>query len=244
MAHSIAVNINEEYTMRNLLITLCLPLGFGCSQIMNTPSTDPAVEQSNQGAQLATSQRKVSARVNHDNMFQSGLAQQTNYTKSTPPMHKNINHYVRGIMQEMVENLQYVNDKTPLAVSSFVFLDDDYSNGSLLGNQIAESFMHELHNFGVPVIDFKTTDYVRVTQTGDFVFSRDYLELDPEQNFQYVLAGTLVSHQGGVLVNARIVGLTSKAVVGSAQGFLPQSVIDALNGNYRTDGIMLKQASE
>ena len=35
-----------------------------------------------------------------------------------------------------------------------------------------------------------------------------------------------------------------EAVVGSAQGFLPQSVIDALNGNYRTDGIMLKQASE
>ncbi len=63
----------------------------------------------------------------------------------------------------MVENLQYVSEQTPLAVSSFIFLDEDYNDGSLLGNQIAESFMHELHSFGVPVIDFKTTDYMRVT---------------------------------------------------------------------------------
>jgi len=172
------------------------------------------------------------------------LVQQNNYTKSSPPMRKNINHYVRGIMQDMVENLQYVNEKTPLAVSSFVFLDDDYTESSLLGNQISESFMHELHSFGVPVIDFKTTDYMRVSPEGDFVFSRDYLELNQDQTFNYVLAGTLVSHQGGVLVNARIVGLKSKAVVGTAQGFIPQSVVDALNSNYRTDGIMLKQASK
>ena len=147
-------------------------------------------------------------------------------------------------MQDMVENLQYVNDKTPLAVSSFIYLDADYNAGSLLGNQIAESFMHELHTFGVPVIDFKTTDYMRVTPTGDYVFSRDYLELSQQQNFNYVLAGTLVNHQGGVLVNARIVGITSKAVVGSAQGFIPQSVVDALDSTNRSDGIMLKQASE
>ena len=85
---------------------------------------------------------------------------------------------------------------------------------------------------------------MRVTPSGDFVFSRDYLELNQDQNFNYVLAGTLVSHQGGVLVNARIIGLASKAVVGTAQGFIPQSVVDALNSSYRTDGIMLKQASK
>ncbi len=161
-----------------------------------------------------------------------------------PHTGKNIKHYVRGIMHDMVENLQYVNDKTPLAVSSFIYLDDDYNDSTLLGNQISESFMHELHTFGVPVIDFKTTDYMRVTPSGDYVFSRDYLELTKEQNFNYVLAGTLVNHHGGVLVNARIIGLTSKAVVGSAQGFIPQSVVDSLDSSYSTDGVMLKKASE
>jgi TolB-like protein len=230
--------------MRNLLITLCLPFGFGCSQMQNDINSEPASMEGNQSSQLVTNQREVAAPVANNNVFQSGLVQQSNYTKLIPPMRKNINHYVRGIMQDMVENLQYVNAKTPLAVSSFVFLDEDYNDASLLGNQIAESFIHELHSFGVPVIDFKTTDYMRVTPAGDFVFSRDYLDLNQEQNFNYVLAGTLVSHQGGVLVNARIIGLSSKAVVGTAQGFIPQSVVDGLNSSYRTDGIILKQASK
>lgn len=240
-----AANTNLEHKMRNLLITLCLPLGFGCSQMFNGMESEQVEEpQSNSPVMLVSEQREVASPVVNNQLFQSGLVEENNYTKSMPAKRKNINHYVRGIMQDMVENLQYVNDKTPLAVSSFVFLDDNYNDGSLLGNQISESFMHELHSFGIPVIDFKTTDFMRVTPAGDFVFSRDYLELNQDQNFNYVLAGTLVSHQGGVLVNARIVGLKSKAVVGSAQGFIPQSVVDALNSSYRTDGIMLKQADE
>ena len=219
--------------MRLLLLTLCLPLGIGCAQVKQL------IAPQNTQVEQVTAQRAVA--VPSANVFQSDTAM-LNATRQNA--RKNINHYVRGLMQDMVENLQYVNEKTPLAVSSFVFLDDDYTESSLLGNQISESFMHELHSFGVPVIDFKTTDYMRVSPEGDFVFSRDYLELNQDQTFNYVLAGTLVSHQGGVLVNARIVGLKSKAVVGTAQGFIPQSVVDALNSNYRTDGIMLKQASK
>ncbi len=156
---------------------------------------------------------------------------------------KNINHYIRSIMQDLAGNLQYVNANTPLAVTSFVFLDADYNQATLLGNQLAEGFIHELHKFGVPVIDFKTTDYVRVTEQGDFIFSRDYLELSQNHNFNYILGGTLVHHQGGILVNARIVGVKTKAVVGTAQGFIPQSVVDALHTDGQHDGVMLKQAS-
>ncbi|OUS69516.1 hypothetical protein B5G52_16605 [Pseudoalteromonas sp. A601] len=224
--------------MKRLLLTLCLPLGFGCSQMMDDNST--VVEDNS--PQLAK-QRTVAEPGQTTSLYQN-TAVMNDSSQITTPTRKNINHYVRGIMQDMAENLQYVNTKTPLAVSSFIYLDDEYNDGTLLGNQLAESFMHELHSFGVPVIDFKTTDYMRVTPSGDFVFSRDYLELSQEQNFNYVLAGTMVNHQGGVLVNARIVGLTSKAVVGSAQGFIPQSVVDALDSSYRTDGVMLKQANE
>jgi len=226
--------------MKKLLLTLCLPLGFGCSQMLTGMNSDTTQKNQNNSVQLANGERAVASPMTDNQVYQSG----SNYTKSNTSPRKNINHYVRGIMQSMVENLQYVNEKTPLAVSSFVFLDDDYNDASLLGNQISESFMHELHSFGIPVIDFKATDYMRVTPSGDFVFSRDYLDLNQNQNFNYVLAGTLVNHQGGVLVNARIIGLASKAVVGTAQGFIPQSVVDALNSSYRTDGIMLKQASK
>jgi len=58
-----------------------------------------------------------------------------------------------------------------------------------------------------------------------------------------VLAGALVNHKGGVLVNVSVIGLQSKAVVGSAQGLIPQAVLDALGSSERTDGIMLKSSA-
>lgn len=221
--------------MKHFLISITLLCSAGCS--MFTEKMGMQAEQT-----IANDARSVAAPMANAELFQSKQAVPNTASQMASVSRKNINHYVRGMMQDMAENLQYVNQKTPLAVSSFVFLDDEYDDASLLGNQLSESFMHELHHFGVAVIDFKTTDYMRVTPQGDFVFSRDYLELNEEQNFQYVLAGTLVNHQGGVLVNTRIIGLMSKAVVGSAQGFIPQTVVDALGSSYRTDGIMMKKA--
>lgn len=157
------------------------------------------------------------------------------------PVAKNVNHFVRGIMHQLINNIHYVNDKTPIGVTNFVFLDGSYTKASLLSNQIAESFMHEVHQFGIPVIDFKTTDFVRVTAEGDFVLSRDFLELRDNLPIKYVLAGTLVKHKSGYLVNARIVGITSKAVVASAQGFIPNKIADAIVPSRHNDGIILSQ---
>lgn len=140
----------------------------------------------------------------------------------------NINFYMRALMQDLVSNLQYVNESTPIAVTSFVFLDGDYQKSSLLGIQMSESLMHEIHKVGIPVLDFKVTDYLRVTEHGDFISSRDHNELSPDIPIKYVVTGNLVKHQGGYLVNARVVGLSSKAVVGSAQSFIPAHVAMAL----------------
>jgi TolB-like protein len=140
----------------------------------------------------------------------------------------NINFYMRGLMQDLVSNLQYVNESTPIAVTSFVFLDGDFQKSSLLGNQMSESLIHEIHKVGIPVLDFKVTDYLRVTEQGDFISSRDHNELSTNIPIKYVVTGNLVKHQGGYLVNARVVGLSSKAVVGSAQSFIPAHVANAL----------------
>jgi TolB-like protein len=139
-----------------------------------------------------------------------------------------INFYMRGLMQDLVSNLQYVNSQTPIAVTSFAFLDSDLQNSSLLGNQIAESLMHEIHKVGIPVLDFKITDSLRITQQGDFISSRDFNDLTSDIPIRYIVTGNLVKHQGGYLVNARVVGISSKAVVASAQSFIPAHVAKAL----------------
>jgi len=142
----------------------------------------------------------------------------------------NINHYARGLMQDLVANLQYVNSTTPVAVVSFVMLDSDYNQSNLLGNQMAESLIHEIHKFGIPVIDFKTTGFIRITEQGDFAFTKDYEELEGDLAARYIFGGTMLRHKEGYLINARVVGLKSKAVVASAQSFIPNKIVADLIG--------------
>ena len=65
-----------------------------------------------------------------------------------------------------------------------------------------------------------------ITNDGDFIFSRDVKELSDKIAIDYILSGTIVKHQGGYLINARIIGIQSKAVVASAQGFIPNKVAE------------------
>ena len=148
--------------------------------------------------------------------------------QTQPFKRHNINHYARGLMQDLVANLQYVNSNTPVAVVSFVMLDSNYNDSNLLGIQIAESLIHEVHKFGIPVIDFKTTGYIRVTEQGDFAFSKDYEDFTGEMPARYIVGGTMLKHTDGYLINARIVGVKSQAVVASAQSFIPNSVSDPI----------------
>lgn len=156
-----------------------------------------------------------------------------------------VNHYVQGIMQELIANMDTPDSSMDIGVTSFVYLDGNFDETDLLGNQLSESFMHELHQFGLNVLDFKSSDYIRVTPSGDFNFSRDYEELNPDMPVQYVMGGTMVKHQDGVIVNARMISINTKKVLSSAQGFIPASVVNALHRSQGNSGISLKfKASE
>jgi TolB-like protein len=157
--------------------------------------------------------------------------EQQEQSKPTSDSNITINNYAKSLMRDLVGNLQYVNSKTPVAVVSFVMLDTDYNQSSLVGNQMAESLIHEIHEFGIPVIDFKTTGFIRITEQGDFAFTRDYQELPGNLAAKYIVGGTMVKLKDGYLVNGRIVGLQSRAVVASAQSFIPNNIIDAIMPN-------------
>jgi TolB-like protein len=162
------------------------------------------------------------------------------YTSSNSRDYNKINLIAQGMMQDMITNLQYVNSTTPIGVTSFVFLEQLNDATSIVGNQLSESFVHEIHKLGIPVIEYKMTDYIRVTPGGDFALSRDYLELNGDLPIEYILTGTLVEHKDGFLVNTKMVGLLSKAIVGTAQGFIPKSYIKSLRSRNKLDGIPIK----
>jgi TolB-like protein len=156
---------------------------------------------------------------------------------------KHVGDYVQNMTQDLISNMEYLTDKTPVGVTNFALIDSNLKRTNLLGYQLAESFIHELHKFRIPVIDFKATEYIRVTEHGDYLLTRDFLELTDKAPIEYILTGTLTKHQGGYLVNARILGLKSKAVVATAQMLMPFYIVDALlpSEHSLVDGVKLTQ---
>lgn len=144
--------------------------------------------------------------------------------------HKKLSHYVEQMAMQMVGN-NPPDLTTPIAVASFVQFDSTLARTSVLGNQLAEVFIHELQAFNLPVVDYKVTGAIRITPRGDFAFSRDVTELANDQAIGYILSGTIIHKNDGVVINARIVGLTSKRVVATAETFIPGFVLNKIYPN-------------
>lgn len=221
--------------VKNLSLLTALALS-GCATF--TPIDDLfGVEEESESSEFSQNIEEgtaLASSLNFQKQFSQKYQQQRFPNSATgdnsliPEIKHDINYYVRGLMQDLVANLQYVNSTTPVAVVSFVMLDSNYNDSNLLGIQIAESLIHEVHKFGIPVIDFKTTGYIRITEQGDFAFSKDYQDFGGEMPARYIVGGTMLKHTDGYLINARIVGMKSQAVVASAQMFIPNSVSDAI----------------
>ncbi len=160
---------------------------------------------------------------NNDGFYQSTHIEKGEIDSYELPRHA-INDVVKGLAYQMLTSSSFVNAKTPVAVASFVDLKD-LETTNWLGNQLAESFVHELQRHGLVVIDYKTTGHIRVTKEGDYVFSRDWQELPERQIIDYVVSGTMVEQENGILVNARMIGIQSKVVVATAQSFIPAWVL-------------------
>lgn len=150
-----------------------------------------------------------------------------------------INDVVKGLAYQMLESSAFVNAKTPVAVTSFVNLKDLEST-NWLGNQIAENFVHELQRHGLVVIDFKTTGHIRVTKEGDYVFSRDWKELPERQIIDYVVTGTMMEQENGIIINARMIGIQSHVVVATAQSFIPRWVLGEERHGENSENVKMK----
>ena len=153
--------------------------------------------------------------TNDDGFYQSTHIEKGEIDSHDLPRHA-INDVVKGLAFQMLASSSFVNAKTPVAVASFVDLKD-LETTNWLGNQLARH--------GLVVIDYKTTGHIRVTKTGDYVFSRDWQELPERQIIDYVVSGTMVEQENGILVNARMIGIQSKVIVATAQSFIPSWVL-------------------
>lgn len=207
----------EGYTMKKWLILILLPTFLSCT-----------------------------SNNNEENFYKSTQVDQSEIDSYDLPKHA-INDVVKGLAYQMLDSSSFVSPKTPIAVASFVNLEDLEST-NWLGNQLSESFIHEFQRHGLIVVDFKTTGHIRVTKEGDYAFTRDWKELPDRQIIDYVVSGTMIERDGGVMVNARMIGMQSRVVVASSQSFIPAWVIgDRLNNAEENvnikDGLIIRDSN-
>lgn len=161
--------------------------------------------------------------------------------KETP--RHTMDFFIEGLTEQLINSNRYLTAKTPLAITSFVDLQE-MAETNWLGNLVTESFMFQMQQRGYTVVDYKATGAIKVTPEGDFSISRNWKELANQQPVDYVLTGTMLRQGGGVLVNARIIGMRSRVVIASAQGFLPADRIgrdlDSLNKMRLQNGVIIR----
>lgn len=178
--------------------------------------------------QTSQSQQNTAQAVNSDAIAQKEQqsAELQSATRRFVPYqhHKTLVNYVEQMALDLVDTMQQESD-LGIAVTSFVDFDASLNNSNQLGNQIAESMLHQLQKFGYGVIDFKTRDAININNRGDFVFSRDIDELAKKRIASHVLAGTLMYRKNGVEVNARIINLDTKQVIATSQKIIPNYVL-------------------
>lgn len=133
--------------------------------------------------------------------------------------------YTEQMAAELQKDVQGIQINEPIAVASFVNLDSSLQNTNALGNQLAESFINDLQQIGLPVNDHKLMGVLNINEKGDFAFSRDIGQLYNESNIGYVLTGTMLKNSRGLVVNARIIDFNTNIVVASSSKFLPNLVV-------------------
>ncbi|MDA9557186.1 FlgO family outer membrane protein [Vibrio sp.] len=155
-----------------------------------------------------------------------------------------VDYFIESLTEELMLSNTSISTLTPMAVTSFVDIEH-YDATNWLGNTVSEGFMHQLQRRGFKIVDFKSTGTIQVTDSGDFTLSRNWQELAGEQEVQYILTGTMLRQEGGVLINARVVGARSNVIVATAQGFLPASHVgrslDSLNSLRSKDGALIRE---
>lgn len=222
--------------MKYFTLVSCMLL-FSCSQIMDFEDDTMAANMESEPSDVIVSQDETLEEVNVE-----PVASQTIDDYYRKPITKNVNHYAKWIAQDLFGNIDFPSNQDVFVVADFALLDSNMNETNHFGRQLTEALMHEVNRTGFSVIDTKATGFIRISETGDVFFhSEDYTELSQKVAATNIIAGTLTKHQGGYLVNARIISMESMAMVSSAQAFVPHEVVEAVLLETKADTAMVSE---
>ena len=129
---------------------------------------------------------------------------------------------------EISSSLQKSAIKGSVSVASFVYHDATLRKTNQLGNDLAEYFMHDLQKFGVPVSEHQLASNFEINDQGDFILSRQQSDVFKGSEIAYVLTGTMMKVNNGIMINARVIDLSNKNIVASSAKVIPPLLAQGL----------------
>ncbi|QUI72746.1 hypothetical protein GSF13_11555 [Pseudoalteromonas sp. M8] len=138
---------------------------------------------------------------------------------------KEIANYANQIALELSDTVLGQKPES-IAVASFVNFNESLRDTNQLGNQLAESLMHQMQKLGYQALDFKALGKIEVTSSGDLTFSRKASRLKNTQSPSHLLTGTMVYRPRGVEVNARLLEFNTNLVIASTVVTIPYFILD------------------
>lgn len=160
-----------------------------------------------------------------DAAAESAAATKTHAAAPLPVLRSNSNAGQFNAMTIfLADQLERNMDRRPVdgsyIVTTFSRLDrlDDTSS---LGRLLAENLTHELQVRKWQVYDVRLTKDIIVTESGEFILSRDVKKIRDSYEVNGVVTGTYAVNGDSIIVNARVIDLESGIVIDSAQAHLP-----------------------
>ena len=126
-----------------------------------------------------------------------------------------------SLMADQLTNnrdLKNVSDSR-IAIATFASMPSLVESDKI-GLDIEERMIHEMQTRGFRIVDYKLTGSLKITEHGDFVYSRHVADLRRDYNINYFLTGVIENSADGFVIHARLVDAQSNLVVSSAQAFL------------------------
>ncbi len=129
---------------------------------------------------------------------------------------KSVGRFKTSYMAEQIDDYYRGANPGPIAISTFVNLDDLY-NTSSFGRMLSEQLMSELAMRGFDVIELRHSDALQFLETtGELALSRDVAVVRHERQLGGVIVGTYVVSPVRVYVNARLLDPSTSRVLSAS----------------------------
>lgn len=133
-----------------------------------------------------------------------------------------LSDYTEQMAVELAEDLASLELDGQIAVSPFVYLDDSFRQTTRLGIELAEFFIHDLEQAGLPMREHRLSKSLNL-YSSEAYNTKDFLESDID-DLDYVLIGTMTPNKVGLVVNARIIEIESHEVLASSSKLFPRAL--------------------